>query len=293
MSGSEKSLRTGAVVTGLLVYSAGILVLLITGALLGAASVYNSAKGGVETDFASHVWRALAVRGVPSMFAVIAVVFTVLGGYVAARVAGRGWLRHALPVGVLSLFAGILLARLAPTPVSNWLQALTVLLPVPLALAGGYGGSLAWETEAEERTEEVEELKEVKEDFAARGASREAVEEVEAKNLSRQQQQQAQSVGQLVQQRRERDLERIEDEKKHTLDRLEDDKRRALEQAMSQSKAEACEDMRAIVREAFMSHPAATEEDFERCWPSIRDEMFKQHALRLYNTQASPTPGEI
>lgn len=32
-------------------------------------------------------------------------------------------------------------------------------------------------------------------------------------------------------------------------------------------------------RAAFMTHPAATAEDFERCWPSIRDEIFKRHTL--------------
>jgi len=39
-----------------------------------------------------------------------------------------------------------------------------------------------------------------------------------------------------------------------------------------------CE-LREIARAAFMSHPAATEHDFHRCWPYIRDEMLKQHAL--------------
>jgi len=32
-------------------------------------------------------------------------------------------------------------------------------------------------------------------------------------------------------------------------------------------------------RAAFMSHPAATEVEFRRCWPSIRAELLKQHAL--------------
>lgn len=32
-------------------------------------------------------------------------------------------------------------------------------------------------------------------------------------------------------------------------------------------------------RDAFMSHPAATRSDFLRCWPSIRAELLKQHAL--------------
>lgn len=38
---------------------------------------------------------------------------------------------------------------------------------------------------------------------------------------------------------------------------------------------ELCE----VARAAFMSHPAATEYDFRRCWPNIRDELLKQHAV--------------
>lgn len=43
--------------------------------------------------------------------------------------------------------------------------------------------------------------------------------------------------------------------------------------------ADALYQMREVARAAFMSHPAATEWDFRRCWPSIREEMLKQHAL--------------
>jgi hypothetical protein len=43
--------------------------------------------------------------------------------------------------------------------------------------------------------------------------------------------------------------------------------------------AEALHQMQETARAAFMSHPAATEIDFRRCWPSIREELLKQHAL--------------
>lgn len=48
-----------------------------------------------------------------------------------------------------------------------------------------------------------------------------------------------------------------------------------------QIKKEEIERMREIAHTAFMTHPAATEEDFERCWPGLRDEMFKQHAIKV------------
>lgn len=37
--------------------------------------------------------------------------------------------------------------------------------------------------------------------------------------------------------------------------------------------------LREAARKAFMSHPAATEIDFQRCWPGIRQELLTQHAL--------------
>ena len=43
--------------------------------------------------------------------------------------------------------------------------------------------------------------------------------------------------------------------------------------------AYALYELREVARAAFMSHPAATEYDFRRCWPSIREELLKQHAL--------------
>ncbi len=38
--------------------------------------------------------------------------------------------------------------------------------------------------------------------------------------------------------------------------------------------------MKTKVRTTFLSHPAATEADFERCWPMLRDEIFKQYTLK-------------
>jgi hypothetical protein len=44
--------------------------------------------------------------------------------------------------------------------------------------------------------------------------------------------------------------------------------------------AKAHDDMKQNAKRAFMTHPGATDEDFERCWPAIRDEIFKTHTLR-------------
>ncbi len=55
-----------------------------------------------------------------------------------------------------------------------------------------------------------------------------------------------------------------------------------------QLKKEEIERMRVIAHTAFMTHPAATEEDFKRCWPGLRDEMFKQHAIKVLSKTQAP-----
>ena len=47
---------------------------------------------------------------------------------------------------------------------------------------------------------------------------------------------------------------------------------------------DAHDEMKHNAKMAFMTHPGATNEDFERCWPAIRDEIFKTHTLRKLET---------
>ena len=44
-------------------------------------------------------------------------------------------------------------------------------------------------------------------------------------------------------------------------------------------RSKALYELRETARAAFMRHPAATEYDFRRCWPSLREEILKRHAL--------------
>ncbi|MGH9942480.1 MAG: hypothetical protein ACRD9R_09020 [Pyrinomonadaceae bacterium] len=39
---------------------------------------------------------------------------------------------------------------------------------------------------------------------------------------------------------------------------------------------------RQVLRAAFMSHYAATEEDFDRCWPKLRDDLLCEHAKDVF-----------
>jgi len=60
--------------------------------------------------------------------------------------------------------------------------------------------------------------------------------------------------------------------------------------------AKALYALREVARAAFMRHPASTEYDFLRCWPSIRQEVLKQHALEELASNpelSSRLPGQL
>ncbi len=64
-----------------------------------------------------------------------------------------------------------------------------------------------------------------------------------------------------------------------------------VEQARAESRKEVAdlEEMKGHARAAFISGGAATEEDFECCWPELRNEMFRQqahHGLLVYRAAA-------
>ena len=60
-----------------------------------------------------------------------------------------------------------------------------------------------------------------------------------------------------------------------------------VEQARAESRQEAAalEQMKHHMRKAFLSGAAATADDFERCWPERRSEMFRcqaHHGMLMY-----------
>ncbi|HYO62301.1 MAG TPA: hypothetical protein VER08_01450 [Pyrinomonadaceae bacterium] len=271
---AEKRFGAKAVAVGAGVFVAGLLLVFVAGVLFGSAAAYRASQAGAdEQQIAEQVARRLAGPTFGFTALAIASVFTLLGGWAAARLAGSAALRHALPVGLLALFASILLLLLAPFAVPVWLLAAVIVAPVPLALAGGYLGGRGWHPPAAEEEDDAEEAAAETEGEAG-GLTR------WTPRRARAEEQHTRLVGRLVEQRREQESE-------WQRERDEAARRRELELAIEQSKSEACDDMRAVVREAFLSHPAATEEDFERCWPELRDEVFREHALRAYAGRAA------
>ncbi|HUI62609.1 MAG TPA: hypothetical protein VLX90_20440 [Steroidobacteraceae bacterium] len=64
--------------------------------------------------------------------------FTVLGGYVAGRLARHAFLKHALGAGVISFVVGILLPGSDESPYSGLLSLVAYTCHFPLALLGGW-----------------------------------------------------------------------------------------------------------------------------------------------------------
>jgi hypothetical protein len=60
---------------------------------------------------------------------------TVVGGYVAARLAKQSPVVNAAFVGAASVILGVLMGQ---DDIPMWYQAMAILLPIPSALAGGW-----------------------------------------------------------------------------------------------------------------------------------------------------------
>ena len=69
---------------------------------------------------------------------------TVLGGYIAARIARQRFLLHALAAGVLSLVLGILLFPQDDGPYAGVMALIGYGLHLPLAIFGGYLARAFW-----------------------------------------------------------------------------------------------------------------------------------------------------
>ena len=105
------------------------IVLVVLAALLAGPT-----EGGAEESVArlSESWTFLMV----SM--IFGGACTVLGGYVAGRIARHSFLKHALAAGALSLVIGIALFRGDDGPYAGLLAFLGYGLHLPLALLGGW-----------------------------------------------------------------------------------------------------------------------------------------------------------
>ncbi len=90
----------------------------------------------------------------PLVMLLIGCLFSVVGGFVAARLAKQGEFKNGLAVGLLSLFLSlffIFVRRGVSAPAdAGWFGAITPFVGVPLSAFGGYLGSLIRRPEVDE-----------------------------------------------------------------------------------------------------------------------------------------------
>jgi len=100
-------------------------------------------KGGLSAEALQEALKEMlsSQEGLLALL-VIGALCTVLGGYLAGRIAGTEEVKHGVLVGAVSLIIGFLQSGMAgeASPVPYWHELLGYLLAIP---AGALGGSLA------------------------------------------------------------------------------------------------------------------------------------------------------
>jgi hypothetical protein len=120
-------LNIAAVAVGLGVDIVGSLVAGI--ALISVFGVDLMDAAAVDRLTRSMAWLAAALP--------VGLLFTAIGGYVAALLARGAELNHAFAVGLASAITSVLASLPSPS-VEIWYLVLFAMLTVPAALAGGY-----------------------------------------------------------------------------------------------------------------------------------------------------------
>ena len=127
-----KEISIKAVIIGLIVDIGGTFLFFLIFSIIGGILLTSAGRDVDElTDFAET-----------STFIVVSslagLLFSVFGGYVSARIAGRAEVRNALATGILSFLVGLVLFIAAPVSPQSWPELLFLILIIPCALLGGY-----------------------------------------------------------------------------------------------------------------------------------------------------------
>jgi MFS family permease len=126
----EVSIR--AVITGLIVDIGGTFLFFFVFSIIGGILLTSSGRDVDELKDFAETSPFIVV----SSFA--GLLFSALGGYVSARIAGRAEVRNALATGVLSFLVGLVLIFGSPISQRSWPELLSLILIIPCALLGGY-----------------------------------------------------------------------------------------------------------------------------------------------------------
>ena len=127
----SETYRPGRALRSIVAVLAGMLTVIVLSVGTDAALGFNPPRGGPKTD--AHFLLATAYR----------IVFTIAGGYIAARLAPRSPMRHALAVGIIGLAAGLAGAVMMWNKLGEgglgpkWYSIAVFTIALPCAWAGG------------------------------------------------------------------------------------------------------------------------------------------------------------
>lgn len=128
-----KGLRFKAIALGVVVDIGGTVLFAALFAL--AASVQLAGRGMEAAEIEQYLANSLPYQLVNLINGFL---FTAVGGYLAAHIAGKRPIGNALSVGLGSSCIGVLLIVCTPGYHASWLDLLSVPLLPPCAVLGGY-----------------------------------------------------------------------------------------------------------------------------------------------------------
>jgi hypothetical protein len=253
MENSESGLSAFATACFISIF--GALLALLLGIMFAGNAAFDAAlHGAPHGQILSQVSRELTRPMALLSLLGLALAGSALAGAVQTRWTQIFVVARFAAVGGLTAAAMLAVLLILPAAMPAWVFLLAVALPVPFTFAGGAIGRMKPSNNGNETLRGPGEEPQIRRTVEHVVRDREFVEQYA-----------------LVASQRKQQLA-LEEDRRARLD-----EQRALERARAESTAR----MRAIARAAFMSHPAATTFDFERCWPEIRDQLFKQHTVQL------------
>ncbi len=127
-----KDLSIKAIIIGLLVDIGGTFAFSFVVGIISVAVFLATGRDVKELEAIATTQGFL----IPSLIA--GLLFTSLGGFVAAHIAKKAEMKNAFVLGILSLAFGLGTTVLMPDPATGWYDITGVLLIIPFALLGGY-----------------------------------------------------------------------------------------------------------------------------------------------------------
>ena len=121
-----------AVIIGLVADVGGTAAFFFVFAILGAILLSSMGRGMEELDVYAKTTGFLVLSSIGGSL------FSVFGGYISARIAGKVEIKNACATGTLSAVTGVLFLILSPGSSPLWLDLLALIAIVPCSALGGY-----------------------------------------------------------------------------------------------------------------------------------------------------------